>query len=115
MLRREDPSKAWREPFPSEKCKNSKVLFFGFGLSTGVWITLSNELYGDYFSSNQDIAFNLWNVLFNVGLFVFYAISTIFCVYVKIYILMTALTLAMFLYVVSQCWFGYVSTFCSNT
>ena len=91
------------------------ILFFGFGLSMGVWITLVNELYGDYFPANQDIAFNLWNVLFNVGLFVFYAISTIFCVYVKIYILMTALTLAMFLYVVSQCWFGYVSTFCSNT
>ena len=90
------------------------LLFFAFGVSLGVWVTLVNELYGDYFPENQDIAFNLWNVSFNVGLFIFYAISTVLCVYIKLYLLMAVLILAVFLYAISQFWFGYVSISCND-
>jgi len=76
-------------------------IFFAFGISLGIWVTLVNEMYGSYFPTQKDIAYNLWNVMFNVGLFIPYAISTSLCVYTKIYIQITALTVALLLYSVS--------------
>nr|XP_039257120.1 protein unc-93 homolog A-like isoform X1 [Styela clava] len=74
------------------------LFFLGFGCSDGIWQTLSNFRYGEYFSRRKDIAFTTWNLWINFGFFVQYSLSSYMCVYKKIYMNMALLIVASVLY-----------------
>ena len=75
--------------------------------------TITNEnlmfcvtvMYEEYFAVQREIAFNLWNVIVNIGTFIQFFISVYLCVYQKIYIQITVICLAMLLYGKCYCRF----------
>lgn len=55
-------------------------------------------MYGEYFVKEQKLAYNLWNVILNIGLVIQFSISTALCVYAKIYLQIALLCLAVTTY-----------------
>jgi len=58
----------------------------------------SLALYGEYFLESQNYAYNLWNVMVNFGFFMQFSISTLLCMYTKLYLQLSVLTFAMLAY-----------------
>ena len=52
-------------------------------------------MYEEYFCVRREIAYNLWNVLVNIGTFIQFAFSAKLCVYRKIYLQVTVLCCGM--------------------
>lgn len=73
-----------------------------WGFSDAIWQTQINALYGIIFSSNEEAAFSNYRLWESVGYIVAYANSTVFCVYVKIYILFAVLAIGMTGYLVIE-------------
>nr|CAB3267515.1 protein unc-93 homolog A-like [Phallusia mammillata] len=77
------------------------ALFAAFGVSLAVWNTLIIAMYGEYFEDEEKLAYNLWNIVCSMGLMWQFAVSTFFCVYVKIYIQLGLLGAAVITYLIS--------------
>ncbi|CAK8681296.1 unnamed protein product [Clavelina lepadiformis] len=82
------------------------ILSFSFGLTDGVWQTLSNEMYGSYFEKDAKYAYVLWTLMVQLGLLIQFSISKALCVWQKIYLQMAVLSVGFFLYGIS--WNFYV-------
>nr|XP_039257116.1 UNC93-like protein [Styela clava] len=74
------------------------LFFFGFGCADGIWQTLLNFRYGEYFPERKDIAFTAWNLWIMLGFFLQYTLSSYMCVYEKIYMHLALLVASLFLY-----------------
>ena len=77
---------------------NVYLLFVGFGLTQGIWLPVTAELYTDYFKNKRNIAVTVHNLMMMVGGLFVVATSTYLCMSTKLYIHITVLSLAVVLY-----------------
>ncbi|XP_069463946.1 protein unc-93 homolog A-like [Ambystoma mexicanum] len=77
-------------------------VFFVFpalwGMADAVWQTQTNALYGVLFDDHKEAAFANYRLWESLGFVIAYAYSTFLCVYVKLYILLAVLVVAMVMY-----------------
>ncbi|XP_039273947.2 protein unc-93 homolog A-like [Styela clava] len=78
------------------------IIYFAFGVTDGIWQTLTNVLYLEYFEGNHDVAVTSWVLWSTLGYALQYGWSTKLCVYVKIYIQVGTLILGMICYGVAE-------------
>lgn len=78
------------------------VIFFSFGVTDGMWQTLINVMYIDFFPEDHNISLSSWNLLLLVGITLQYSWSTSLCVYTKLYIQFGMLASGMSLYGVAE-------------
>ncbi|XP_020826077.1 protein unc-93 homolog A-like [Phascolarctos cinereus] len=87
----------WK-PHPSQK-----IIFFFlaafWGMGDAVFQTQNNALYGVLFVKNKEAAFANYRLWESLGYVFAFGYSTFLCVYIKLYIVLSVLTLSMVLYV----------------
>lgn len=76
-------------------------LFGGFGVSSGIWLTLTVEVMSAKLP--KDLASPLWAVLFHIGCGSLSLFSVSLCVVSKVYLMAAVLLLAMIMYVHHRC------------
>nr|XP_039273579.1 UNC93-like protein [Styela clava] len=74
------------------------LIYFAFGVSDGIWQTLLNVLYIEYFEGSHDVAITTWAFWITAGFATQFGWSTSLCVYIKIYVQIGMLILGMFGY-----------------
>ncbi|XP_012514735.1 PREDICTED: protein unc-93 homolog A isoform X1 [Propithecus coquereli] len=78
------------------------AVFFVFpglwGVADAVWQTQNNALYGVLFEENKEAAFASYRLWEALGFVVAFGYSTFLCVYVKLYVLLGVLSVAMVAY-----------------
>ncbi|XP_065676537.1 protein unc-93 homolog A-like [Hydra vulgaris] len=74
----------------------------GCGLTTAIWMSQSNAIYGVYFPKTQEAAFSIYRLFQNLGFTISFAYADILCTSTKIYILMGLLIFSMVLYSIAE-------------
>nr|XP_039273946.1 protein unc-93 homolog A-like [Styela clava] len=78
------------------------IIYFALGATDGIWQTLTNVLYLEYFEEGHDVAITSWVLWSFLGYSLQFGWSTKLCVYVKIYIQVGMLILGMICYGVAE-------------
>ncbi|XP_053565142.1 protein unc-93 homolog A-like [Bombina bombina] len=69
-----------------------------WGIADAIWQTQTNALYGVLFDDHKEAAFANYRLWESLGFVIAFGYSTFLCVYVKLYILLAVLILAMLMY-----------------
>ncbi|XP_076813516.1 protein unc-93 homolog A-like isoform X1 [Clavelina lepadiformis] len=68
------------------------------GANEGVWLTLTNEMYGSYFQKQGKYAYVAWTLMALCGMTIQLSLNRILCVRQKIYLLIAVLPVALISY-----------------
>uniref|UniRef100_A0A6J0UZX9 Protein unc-93 homolog A n=1 Tax=Pogona vitticeps TaxID=103695 RepID=A0A6J0UZX9_9SAUR len=69
-----------------------------WGVADAIWQTQTNALYSDLFEKHKEAAFANYRLWESLGFVIAFGYSTFLCVYIKLYIVLAVLVVAMVLY-----------------